>query len=255
MSVLSSVAVATLRVLPNRMARNICKSVPFEHDVDVDGIWLRCHPHDNVTERGLILEPMTSEGQGPGLVMAGISDGDTFVDIGANSGLYSLLAARRVGPGGRVLAIEPIPLMQQRIRFNAALNGFGNIEVASVAVGEIAGDAVLYVRRANYGESCFSPSPGFEPITVPVRRLSDIVAEHRITRIDALKIDVEGFEDRALLPFFRSTSDTLWPRRMLIEIAWANRWREDCLGVLTSLGYRQEWVSADGADAILARAT
>jgi hypothetical protein len=105
---LTSMAVACLRRLPRRTARNIVKSVPFVHDIEVDGIKLRCHPHDNVTERELMLDP-TAEREAIDLVLAELGAGGTFVDIGANCGVYSLFAARQVGPAGRVVAIEPIP--------------------------------------------------------------------------------------------------------------------------------------------------
>ena len=62
--------------------------------------------------------------------------GDLFVDIGANVGYYALLAAKRVGPSGAVVAIEASPSIACRLRENIALNGFTNIEVVEAAVSE-----------------------------------------------------------------------------------------------------------------------
>jgi hypothetical protein len=58
------------------------------------------------------------------------------------------------------------------------------------------------------------------------------------TRIDAMKIDVEGYEDRVLIPFFREAPSYLWPRRILMEVEHAARWESDCLRTLVDAGYR-----------------
>jgi FkbM family methyltransferase len=139
--------------------------------------------------------------------------------------------------------------MRERLRFNAAANGFTNIDVVAAAVGPAAGTATLHVRRANYGQSSMLASPGFEPITVPVLTLAGVVAERALERIDAMKIDVEGFEDQALLPFFGTAARSLWPRRILIEIAARRHWREDLIAFMLGHGYRETWRGA--GDAVL----
>ncbi|MFA5901326.1 MAG: FkbM family methyltransferase [Hyphomicrobium sp.] len=237
---ISTVAVACLRLLPVGAARKIARSMPIRHDVEVDGIKLRCHPSDNVTERELMLDPRTGNESVGSLdwVVEGLGTGGTFVDIGANCGLYSLFAARAVGPTGRVIAIEPIPLMQERLRFNARRNGFDGIELVPSAVGPQAGTATLYVRGKNYGQSSLIAEPGFAPLTVPVAPLTDILAAKDIASIDVLKIDVEGFEDRVIIPFLRDSARSLWPRRIVIEIASASDWHEDCAAFFVANGYR-----------------
>jgi FkbM family methyltransferase len=75
---------------------------------------------------------------------------------------------------------------------------------------------------------------------VPVRPLLDVLAENDVTEIDLLKIDVEGFEDRALMPFFRKADRGLWPRALLIEHINASLWAEDVLGFMITNGYSIE---------------
>lgn len=250
----SSVAVAALRLIPLRTARNICRHVPLRHDIEIGGVKVRCHLNDNVTERELAIDPQFGAGLlGPlGELLAEVGEGDTVVDVGANCGVYSLLAARRVGPSGRVIAIEPLPSMGARIRFNAEQNNLSNIEIVDCAIGASAGTATLHVRHANYGQSSMLPSPGFEAITVPVKPLAEILAAKGVDKVAALKIDVEGFEDQALVPFLQSAQQTLWPRRILIEIAHRSRWREDLVASMLQSGYREIWT--DGYDALFSLA-
>src|SRR5215471_19195745 len=63
-----------------------------------------------------------------------LEPGDVFVDGGAHVGLFTLVAARRVGPGGRVIAFEPSPANRQRLLDNVALNGFTQVDVRPEAL-------------------------------------------------------------------------------------------------------------------------
>ena len=74
-------------------------------------------------------------------------------------------------------------------------------------------------------------------IKVPSLRLQRIIEDAGVTRVDALKIDIEGFEDRALIPFFKDAPRTLWPRAVVIEHLSANEWLEDCLADMRARGY------------------
>lgn len=69
------------------------------------------------------------------LITADLHPGDVFVDIGANCGLFTVFAGPKVGPTGKVLAIEPIPEMARRLKFHVAANAFGNVAVCEKAVG------------------------------------------------------------------------------------------------------------------------
>ena len=74
---------------------------------------------------------------------------------------------------------------------------------------------------------------------MPALRLQRILDEAGVTRIDALKIDIEGFEDRALIAFFKEAPQTLWPRAVVIEHLSRDEWQQDCIADMIARGYRE----------------
>ncbi len=68
-------------------------------------------------------------------------------------------------------------------------------------------------------------------------RLQRILEEAGVSRVDALKIDVEGFEDRVLTGFFKQAPPSLWPRAVVIEHLSKNEWLEDCIADMRARGY------------------
>ena len=214
-------------------------------DVTVDGMRMRCASVGNATDWGFIFNGSWQERDGRRRIVGGLARGGVFVDIGANCGGYSVFAGKAVGPAGRVLAVEPLPELVRRLRFNVEANGLANDSVAAVALGPETGTAILHSDPAQLGHSSLAdPGAGRDKIAVPMRTLLDTVAEHGLARIDALKIDVEGYEDRILLPFIGQAPKSLWPRRILMEVKWAERWQSDCLQGLQDQGYRVAWRKA-----------
>lgn len=125
------------------------------------------------------------------------------VDVGANCGYYALLMADRVGPTGRVLAVEPHPALAALIRRSAEANRFGHLEVAAVAAGRQGSEATLRVRHADDGRRYlggsslyFDASRPADAYAVPVRSLDALLASW--DRVDLVKVDVEGAELDAL---------------------------------------------------------
>jgi hypothetical protein len=108
-------------------------------DVALDGIKLRCHMGDNFTENAIVEGRSTHDMASIARITNDLREGDVFTDVGANSGLFSMFAARKVGASGRVIAIEPIPVLVDRIRFNASANGFGQVSIWPNAVGAAEG--------------------------------------------------------------------------------------------------------------------
>lgn len=215
------------------------------YDVETSGgLKLRCRIGDNVAEMRILGRPERLL-QHVERITAGLRPGDTFVDLGANVGVFSLYAAKAVGPEGCVLAIEPAPAMLERLRFNVSANGFRNVRVAPVAVGEARGEAALHTLPDAHGSSSLHEMPGSTPqTTVPVEPLLALLSAHGIGRIDAMKADIEGYEDRALIPFFAEAPRSLWPRRIFMEtLGRGKRWQRDCLAHLMDLGYTAEWQS------------
>ncbi len=131
---------------------------------------------------------------------AALRPGDVVVDVGANVGLHTLLAARLVGPGGRVHAIEASPWIHARLRRNLAANGVTNVITYNLAAtaepGEVSvflhdptnlgGTTILADEAARLGAAAEAMVEGRPlPLIVPPEEL-------RAARL--IKIDVEGAE-------------------------------------------------------------
>jgi FkbM family methyltransferase len=229
--------------------RRLLASISSQYDVEVDGLKMRCRVNDNYTEQLALERNGHTNRIAVDVITRDLKPGDVFVDIGANCGFFVVFAARKVGATGRVIAIEPLPAMLERLRFNITANGFTNVTVAPTAVGAAPGEATIHVSTAQYGHASLVGTEG-ETLTVAVTPLLSIIQSAGVQRIDALKIDIEGFEDRALLPFIRSAPQQLWPARIFMEVDHASRWQEDCLGGLLDAGYKEAWRS--GSDVLLA---
>ena len=165
--------------------------------------------------------------------------GGTFVDIGANAGVYSFAVAAHAGAGSTILCVEPNPAMAARIETNLQhLNDFVGLGLRVLvdrrAVGERNGDARLAVDRGPGAAGLTADPSG---MAVPVADLASILDDHGIEQIDALKIDIEGFEDRALLPFFETAPASRWPCALVVEHCSRDGWRSNLVLALGQRGY------------------
>lgn len=124
--------------------------------------------------------------------------GGRFVDVGANVGYFSLLAARRVGPAGRVYAFEPVEPTRRALERNLGLNRAANVTVRPEALSDRAGEVSFFVGPDDHrGTSSLRPlEDAGNRVTVPQARLDDLLPPGE--RIDVIKIDVEGAEHLAL---------------------------------------------------------
>jgi FkbM family methyltransferase len=137
-------------------------------------------------------EPATTS-----LVKALLRSGDTFVDVGANVGYFALLAAQRIGPTGRVVAFEPVPLTRDQFTKNVQLNGFGNLMIRDEALSERPGEVEFFVGPTDHrGTSSLRPlDASSEKIRVRTARFDDLGLDGPAR---VIKIDVEGAELLAL---------------------------------------------------------
>ncbi len=125
-----------------------------------------------------------------------IRPGMTVVDVGAHVGYYSLLAARRVGPSGRVISFEPTPRIFRLLAENIQVNGFreaGTVSLHAAAVGETGGRGRLAVYPGNSGHnSLFPKAAGEESVEVTVVGLDEALVD--LPAANVVKIDAEGAE-------------------------------------------------------------
>jgi FkbM family methyltransferase len=125
-----------------------------------------------------------------------IRPGDTLMDVGANTGLWALGAALRVGPEGRVHAFEPVPDNFERLTRNLALNGFDNVTSQKLALSDKCGHTVFYAATDdNSGVGSLTQrGEADRPIEIEMTTVDDYCVNHNIPRVDLMKIDVEGAE-------------------------------------------------------------
>jgi FkbM family methyltransferase len=131
--------------------------------------------------------------------------GKTVYDIGSYEGIFTLFAARAVGPGGRVIVCEPNPESYRRTTCNLAVNRFcDRVRVFNVALGAAAAEGLMtFPRReparatldASISRSIISDERGrVATVRVPIERLDDLVASYQLPPPTFVKIDTEGAE-------------------------------------------------------------
>jgi FkbM family methyltransferase len=121
--------------------------------------------------------------------------GDVFVDVGANVGYFTLLAARSVSPGGSVVALEPSPATTSHLEENLARNRVDRVRVVEAAVAAEEGTVQFYRAPWNDAESSTVPGKGTEPVgEVRALPLPAALTEEELRRARVIKVDVEGGE-------------------------------------------------------------
>lgn len=153
------------------------------------------------------------------LLLSILGPGDVFVDVGANIGYFSLLAASVVGEGGTVFAFEPDPdnfsLLQRNIALNAQQAGVVAVQAALAAD---AGEGELFLSEDNLGDHQIYAA-GDHRSSLPITLLngSQFLGE-RLSRIDLLKIDTQGSEYRVIAGLQPLLAELQTPPCILIEL-------------------------------------
>jgi len=164
------------------------------------GVHMQLH-RDSVLARALYCDPFElAERQ---FARSFLRSGDIFVDVGANIGLFSLIAARAVGEGGAVYAFEPARQNYQRLCDNVALNQLRNVTCLPLALSSRSEQLVITVPLDGWDawSSLASPTAGVEfgSEEVPCISWDQFAGEHDLVgRVALMKIDVEGWEREVL---------------------------------------------------------
>ena len=129
-------------------------------------------------------------------VLHSLTSGSTFVDVGANIGVFTIPAGRAVGETGCVLAIEPSPRVFPYLSHNVTVNGVTNVFLHEGAIFAHNVPQLPFYEAPveHFGMGALAPQFFAEPIFVAARSLDSLLAEKGIGRVDLLKVDVEGFE-------------------------------------------------------------
>jgi len=194
---------------------------PFDVDVD-DGVLARLYPNGNrcekrvfagvqawdLTERLALKSAIESETYNPFI----------FLDVGANIGLYSLYVnayTKQAGRASQIIAIEPGVETCARLEANIAASE-ANVQIIRAAISDAPGTGHLGGGKANRGEAKLSAQSD-ETETVVIDTLPRIARTLGITRIDAMKVDIEGHDLKALTTFFEDASPKLHPLMLILE--------------------------------------
>ncbi len=131
---------------------------------------------------------------------AQLRPGDVFVDVGANVGYFTLLAAKLVGPAGRVVAVEAAPATFAALQAALALNGVTNARAINEAAYDRVSRLAIYTvdDEENAGGASVVKAVGPPVAEVPARPLAEMLTEDEIARLRLVKIDVEGAEVAAV---------------------------------------------------------
>lgn len=204
-------------------------------------------------------EPITTD-----FLIGALAPGDVFVDIGANHGYFTLIAASQVGPAGRVYAFEPNPPVFDQLAAHVRLNGFDDrVRLSDVAQSDADGEATFFVSQCRTNSGLSSLAPAAERIeggslspnhTVRVRTetFDGWYGRTKPGRIALVKIDVEGAEDRVLRGMAATlrtgaihtvVCETTWDgvvHRQLAEAGYAARPLESGAGFINIVFERQQ---------------
>ena len=157
-------------------------------------------------------------------VVRTLRPGDTFVDVGANSGYYTLLASRLVGRTGRVVAIEGSPATFRRLEQNVARNGLTNVRCVQRAVMDRVGEVefATQVAGASMKASAVHRDATSSIIRVPCAPLDSLLLAEEIATLRMLKIDVEGAEPQVFAGAHRILREA--PRDLVIACEASPGW-------------------------------
>jgi len=232
--------------LPNHLAAHLASRgwlKPVWHEFE-PGLWMLLSIED-MTQETILLEdewdPLLSE-----LVKNTLCAGSVFVDVGANVGYFSLLAAHSVGNLGKVLAIEPNPTVANQLRANVERSKLSNVIVEQAACSDSHATETLYIPDNNsLGKASLSKvnAGGIASVEVSSTTLDELISNHSLQNVTLVKIDVEGAE----LMVLRGMTETIKRLRPLIALelepdllAHLGTTRDEVIAFVSSFSYSVE---------------
>lgn len=192
-----------------------CKQAVF--DREIWGVKLRLSARGNLSEQRWLTMPQFHDKVEREALVAALSPGAVFLDVGANAGFYTFWALAQRHEGLKVIAVEPTDVMLERLRYNLALNGLEDqVTLCACAVTPEPCEVVIEEHADNLGQTAVrSVGAGKR---VPGRPLLELLHEVGVAKVDAMKIDIEGHEVPVLEAFYRDAPKELWPRWVIGEI-------------------------------------
>lgn len=163
--------------------------------------------------------------------------GATVLDLGANIGLTALLASKLVGPTGRVVAVEPYPSNFRLLTENIARNGARNTRAINRAIASKRGVVTMASGPQGNRTNAKVTDDGYE---LPAETIDSLVEELAITSLDLVKLDIEGYEMKALegaLETLRAQRPSIFIELSDDQLVENGTSASEVVGFLQDLGY------------------
>lgn len=178
-----------------------------------------------------------------------LKPGDTFIDLGANLGIYTLHASRIVGEKGKVISFEPFSINHNAIKKHIEINTLSNVRLEKLAVGSESGTITMYLdeTEGNLGMVTANYIENAKEETVEIVSIDEYLKSKPLQKIDFIKIDIEGFEYPTLLGL-KNTLEKYHPA-ILIEIledSGTTQNDEKVHEFLYNLGYIKQFITDHG---------
>ena len=193
----------------------------------------RIYGENNLIEYGILLDTKYNYSDLE-FLLNGANDDSNFVDLGSNIGLYSQPLAL-TSPNGKVISIDANPLMEERLSFNFQASAIKNIQFVLSAVSDKIGKGSLKIRKDDIAIVAVDENIQSD---IKINTLKNIIKENNIENIYGLKIDIEGHEDKALVPFLLNADKKLLPKRIVIEKLTTNSDYPGCKKAFDKLNYK-----------------
>jgi len=193
----------------------------------------RIFGENNLIEYGILLDPKYNY-LDLEFLLEGSDLESNFVDLGSNIGLYSQPLAL-ASPKGIVLSIDANPLMKTRLLFNSKASKIKNIQFVLSAVSNKIGKGSLKIRKDDIAIVSLDETIQSD---IKINTLENIIKENKLKSIYGLKIDIEGHEDKALAPFLLNTTESLLPKKIVIEKLAKNADYPECSLAFEKLNYK-----------------
>lgn len=206
-------------------------------DYELFGLKYRFHTYDSLADRKALFSPNKYDIFEREFLVNKIERNGVFLDIGSNVGVYSLYVAS-MREDVDVYAFEPISKIAERLSYNSNINDLqSRLKINNIALSDRSGFVSFSLEKESL---VFGRVSG----QVPCMTLTDFLEKNGIKKIGAIKIDVEGAEDKILKPFFCSSAKEFWPDFIVIEHLFPEVWDWNCLAELEKLGYQSVWVGS-----------
>lgn len=180
------------------------RNLDFQHDkiIQVNDYKMKIIPHDKGISSELMIygnhEPLTTN-----IISDELVEGMNCLDIGSNIGYYALLESKKIGPNGNVWCIEPSPENFSILNDNIKIQENKNIKSFNFAIGDKNGDIEFIIsKKSNWSkvkdENDFVDDND-KIIKVPLKTLNSFADENNLEKIDLLRMDVEGYENKIFM--------------------------------------------------------